>query len=574
MTQAYSVGALFATLGLDTTAFAAGLGAADAAMKKTGARMAATGAKMSAVGKKMTTNLTLPIVAFGVAAVSSQMKFEAALAKIEGLVGVSTDQVKKWQQAILDIGPAVGKGPAELADALFFITSAGIKGAEAMKVLEMAAKASAVGLGDTETVADLVTSAMNAYGKETLSAAMATDILVATVREGKAPADALASSMGKVLPIAAEMGVQFNEVGAAIAAMTRTGTSADIAATQLKSILSGLLKPTKESADMMIEWGIGADKMRKMIGEQGLIATLEHLRKTTNKYGEDAIATVFPNIRALMGVLDLMGKNAEDNIGIFNRMKDSTGSLDRAMVAIADTTKFKWDKATAQIKKTFTQLGIVLKSTIVPMIEKFTQKVAAITERFMELNDTQKKTIISLAGLAAAAGPVLLVFGKLFKLIGLNPYVAMAAGVLLLVAAIVKGVRANRELRDGYTAVADATEKASKQFNTQRNAVELLQRQVEDTNLSNKTRLLAIEKLKTIMPKYNATLTDEGVLIGDNKTLIDDYLVSLKEKIKLQVFEAEQVALLKKQLNAERDLEKAIDKKREAKLAFEAAGSP
>ena len=137
---------------------------------------------------------------------------------------------------------SVGKGPRELADALFFITSAGLEGEQALRALEAAAKGSAIGLGDTATVADALTSAMNAYGAETLSAEMATAILVATVREGKVEADQLAGSLGKIIPIASEMGVSFDQVGAAIAAMTRLGLDANVSTTGLRALFSGLLQ--------------------------------------------------------------------------------------------------------------------------------------------------------------------------------------------------------------------------------------------------------------------------------------------------------------------------------------------
>ena len=71
-----------------------------------------------------------------------------------------------------------------------------------MDVLEQSLKASALGLGETKTVADLATSAMNAYGSDTLGASDATDVLVSAVREGKLQADELSSVMGAVLPIA------------------------------------------------------------------------------------------------------------------------------------------------------------------------------------------------------------------------------------------------------------------------------------------------------------------------------------------------------------------------------------
>ena len=111
-------------------------------------------------------------------------------------------------------------------------------------------------------MADLATSALNAYGIENLSASQATDILTAAVREGKLSADSLAQSMGTVLPVASQLGVGFNEVGATFAAMSRTGTDAAMAATQIRGVLFALLKPTKQAKDTLEEFGLSAAGLR------------------------------------------------------------------------------------------------------------------------------------------------------------------------------------------------------------------------------------------------------------------------------------------------------------------------
>jgi hypothetical protein len=83
------------------------------------------------------------------------------------------------------LGPQFGVSANEAADALFFITSAGLRGAGATEVLEASLKGAAIGLGDTKTIADLATSAVNAYGESTLGGAEAVDVLAEAVRLGK-----------------------------------------------------------------------------------------------------------------------------------------------------------------------------------------------------------------------------------------------------------------------------------------------------------------------------------------------------------------------------------------------------
>lgn len=383
-----------------------------------GSSLQTLGSKMTAVGGALAKSITLPLAAAGVAVLKLGSDFESSMEKIIGLVGVSRDQVELWKKELIKLGPELGKSPNELADALFFITSAGIKGAEALDVLTMSAKASAVGLGETNVVADLVTSAMNAYGKENLSASQATDILVAAVREGKAEASALASAMGGVLPIASAMGVEFDEVSAAIAAMTRTGTDANTASVQLKAILASLLKPSKEAADTLDMMGTSAEKLRKKLREEGLLSTLIELDRLTKKYGEETVAKVFPNIRALSGFLDLMGSNVEDNVKIFDSLKNSTGMLDEAFKGTSETLEFKFNQSLSQLKATAISFFDVMKKALIPILDKFTKVLGDVTNKFSKLSVPQQEVILGLAGIAGTLPLVILGFGKLIGFVG------------------------------------------------------------------------------------------------------------------------------------------------------------
>lgn len=416
--MAFIVGTISAPINADTRPFQSGLNQAHNMginfISGITRSMQGIGQSMTQFGAMLTKSITVPLAAAAVSVFKFGKDFEYELSKVTGLVGISQKQVNAWGKDIIAMSPALGKPPRELADALFFVTSAGIKGTEAMDVLKMSAKASAAGLGETKVVADLVTSAMNAYGSENLSATKATDILVSAVREGKAEASELASSMGQVLPLASEMGVTFDQVAAAQAAMTRTGTGASEAATQLKGILSSLIKPSKQAQDQLAAMGTNASEMRKKIREEGLLKALMDLRQMTNKYGEEAMARVFPNIRALMGALDLMGENLEDNQKIFENVADSTGILDDAFKAASDTTQFKWNAALAQIQSTSIKFFDILKISLVPILEKFTDILGFVADKLASLPIKQQQVIIGFAAIAAVIGPALIIIGTLF----------------------------------------------------------------------------------------------------------------------------------------------------------------
>ena len=207
------------------------------ALSSASSKLQAFGSKMQSVGRSMSTRLTLPLVAAGAAATKMAFDFDKSMSQIESLVGVAADKVAEMGETAKKMAIDTGRSANEAAEALFFITSAGLRGADATDTLEASLRAAAVGLGETKTIADLATSAMNGYANENLTATQATDILVASVREGKLEASELAGAMGGVIPLASSMGVGFEEVGAALAAMSRTGTNAANGATQLNAIL-------------------------------------------------------------------------------------------------------------------------------------------------------------------------------------------------------------------------------------------------------------------------------------------------------------------------------------------------
>ena len=310
--------------------------------------LSASGTKLDKFSSAMS-KLRLPILAAGVVSIKLASDFDSSMSKITGLVGIAADKVDAMGESLKGISSVTAKGPAELAEALFSVTSAGLRGTDAMEALEFAAKASAAGLGETADVADALTSAMNAYAASGLSAEEATNILVATVREGKLEASELGAAIGQVLPIASEMGVTFDEVGASIAAMTRLGLNSAESVTSLKSILSTILKPASAAAVELEKVGLSSAGLRRQLREEGLLATLQTLREAFEGNAE-GLTKVIPNVRALTGFMALTGDSAEATQQIFDNLTDTTGALDTAFNVASETIEFRFNKALTDMK--------------------------------------------------------------------------------------------------------------------------------------------------------------------------------------------------------------------------------
>jgi TP901 family phage tail tape measure protein len=353
----------------------------------------------------MQRNLAAGVVtAFGAATVAAT-GFETRMTRIETLVGVNRETVRGWTQDVLRLGTVTGRGPNELAEALFVVTSAGERGAGAMAILESSAKAAASGLGETAEIARAVTAVMQAYASSGMTAARATDVLLATVREGNLEAGALAGSLGRVLGLAAQVGVSFEEVGAFIATYTRLGVSAEEATTGLRAILAALLRPTVDARNAMAEAGISARGLRDIVERDGLGAALEFLIDAFRGNDEQLIR-VIPNIRALSAVLGTAGSQADAYRQIIAAINDSLGLNEEAWARTAETTEVAARRLAAAVQVMLITIGAEVLPVVAQGLEAIVGLVTSVADGFGMLPGPVRSTLVVLA-LLGAIWPVL-----------------------------------------------------------------------------------------------------------------------------------------------------------------------
>lgn len=383
-----------------------------------------TAQKLKSVGMSLSLRLTAPLVGAAALGAREFLKYDTALMQIKNLVGANDDELKQYDQTIRQMSGAVAKGPVELADALYFITGAGFKGQQALDILRVSAEAASAGLGETKPIADAVTSAINAYGASNLSAARATDILVSAVKFGKMEASELAPVLGQIIPTASAMKIGFDQVAGAMAVMSRTGLNSAEAAVSLQGVMSTLLKPSKEGAKLLAEYGLDMGKLREMAqGPQGLIKVMRLLNETFRD-DDEALAQIVPNVRAFRGVMNVLAQDASIVDEIMEGVANSVGDAQEAFQGGEGSASREWARAMAELKVAMLELGDALS----PAITTLGDAIKSLSGWFVNLSNTGKSVVLVLGGIAAATGPVLIMLGSL---VGVISSVVTAVGTLM-----------------------------------------------------------------------------------------------------------------------------------------------
>lgn len=308
----------------------------------------------------------------GIAANSVRLatSFESELTKINTLVGVSRDEIDGFRDSILSLAPAVGRAPDELARAMFAITSAGARGAAAMELLENASRASAIGLGDTRDIALAAGAAVTAYGEENLNAAQAVEIMVGTIEQGNLEASQLAGVLGRVLGLAAQAGVSFQDAGAFIASFTRQGVDAAQAVTGLRGALQILVRnPPAQATAALNELGLSVEQLRDNVRSQGFINAFQDLVDRADAAGI-SMGQVIPEVEGLSGVLSVFASQGESAASISESVGDAVGSLgDRFDEAVRNDPSLAFAQIREQLNVMQATIGRALLPSLMMLIQ-------------------------------------------------------------------------------------------------------------------------------------------------------------------------------------------------------------
>ena len=369
---------------------------------------------------------------------------ETQYAKIEGLVGIQASTIRdQFAPAIQQLAGDLGIIPQKLAEGMFYVTSAGQRGKEAIDTLTISARAQVAQLGEVNVIADLLTSVMAAYGSENMSAAKAADELAMGIRLGKLEAASLAPVLGNVLPVAAKLGVEFHEIVGLMAAGSRTSgaAAAPVLATQLNSIMSDLMKAS-DGAKKVIqeELNMSMEELRDVIAKDGLLTALKMM---DDAFGDniEAMNTVFDNVRALRSALDLLGENADTTIEIMLGMESATGALNEAYEAQSKTITFELNRAQAAAQLGMVTLGAAMAPVAGMILDRLIPALLDAVEWFQALPPSVQNLTgglvllgLALSAIAVAApivGFVLEGVAVVLGLIGL-PLVGVLAGLAAL----------------------------------------------------------------------------------------------------------------------------------------------
>ena len=337
--------------------------------------------------------------------VKSSMAFEKQMSNVGTLLdGDVAGRIAELQKSVISISNATGAGTDNLTDGLYQVISAFGDSAESAKLLEIATKAATAGGATTTDSINLLSAVTKGYGDISAEAQQkAADLAFQTVKLGQTSFPELASSIGKVIPLASTLSVKQEDLFGAMATLTGiTGSTAEVT-TQLKATMQGFLSPSKDMTSSLEKLGYANGKA--LLESKGLQGALDVLKESVGG-DELAFAKLFSSVEAQTAVLALAGEQADSFKSKTAEMYTASGAAANAFATATDNAESKMQRA----KNALSNLGIVLGNTFLPYVTKAADKLAGLVTKFSEwaqenpeLLSTVVKVGAALAGLTVGA---------------------------------------------------------------------------------------------------------------------------------------------------------------------------
>lgn len=356
-------------------------------------------------------------------AIKESSEFNKSFALISTSIDASGEDLARYRDGVLDYSKTSVKSMADINAALYTAAQAGVSYGDSLNFMSKAEELAVANNANLNTTVDLLTGTMNAYGYGLKDVGHLNDVFFTSTLIGKQTIDDLGQSMGQVVGIAANFGVSFEQLSAAISTLTAKGMETSEAITAVKGVITSIVSPSKEAAEAAK--ALGLDFSASSLKAHGFGGMMSDIMRATGG-SADKMAALFSEVRALNGAMQITG----DGMAFFSRaldtIADSTGSSAAAYEKMVNTFANQGQMLVNSAKVLLIDIGTKLEPIAAGVAGSFTQILAGIDDGvksgafdplFKLLEEAGKELSAWFAGIAKALPDALkgLDFSKLVE---------------------------------------------------------------------------------------------------------------------------------------------------------------
>ena len=346
------------------------------------------GSTMQSAGGLMTKGFTVPLAAVGGLAMKSFSDVHGGLETIIQKTGASGDALTEMQGIMNDLAGSIPTDFSTIGAAVGEVnTRFGVTGEELEKLSSQFLKFADLNGTDVSSSVDAVQSAMAAFGLQTSDTGAFLDTLNKAGQDTGVSVDQLAQNLKTNAASLREMGYNASDATAFLAQLDKNGIDVSTVMTGMRKAFTEATKDGKSMSEAM-----GELQTAFQSADTDTAAYQDALELFGTRAGP-AIAKAVEDGRLSF---DALGTSIEDNIGNVSSTFDETITPMDQMTTKLNDLKIKG-----------AELAVQLMTALAPAIEKITNVVQNIMDKWDQLDPKTKDAIVKIGMIVAVVGPLI-----------------------------------------------------------------------------------------------------------------------------------------------------------------------
>ena len=331
---------------------------------------------------------------------------------VSGATGKDLDALRDKAR---EMGSKTKFSASEAAEAMNYMAMAGWKTEDMLSGIEGVMNLAAASGEDLATTSDIVTDALTAFGLSAQDSGHFADVLAAASSNANTNVSMMGETFKYCAPIAGALGFSVEDTAEAIGLMANAGIKSTQAGTSLRTImtnLSGEVKICGENIGEVTVATTNADGSMRDLSD--ILADCRTAFSGLSESEKAAAAESLVGKNAMSGFLALMNAGEGDIAKLSGAIDNCNG----AAQSMADTMNNNLEGQLTILKSQLQELAISFGEILLPAVKKIVGWVQGFIDVLNSLPDGVKETIVTVALIAAALGPVLIIIGKIITAVG------------------------------------------------------------------------------------------------------------------------------------------------------------
>lgn len=382
---------------------------------KAGKQIQNAGKTITSAGSALTKSITLPIAGVATAAVKTAADFEAAMSEVGAISGASAADMATLTAKAKEMGATTAFSASESAEAMKYMAMAGWQTADMTEGIAGIMNLAAASGEDLAATSDIVTDGLTAFGMAAKESGRFADVMAATSSNANTNVALMGETFKYCASTAGAMGYSIEDISVAVGIMGNAGIKGSMAGTTLKNTIANLAKPTDAQAAVMKKLGISlTDSGGNMKSFAGVMENLRSSFSGLSETEKAAAATTIAGKQSMAGLLTIVNASAEDFDKLTAAINGSSGSAEEMAAKMLDNLNGQ----ITLLKSAIEGIAITIGNKLLPYIKTAVSWVQKAADYINNLSDAQVNNILKWAGVAAAIGPAIMVFGKVVTAVG------------------------------------------------------------------------------------------------------------------------------------------------------------